>query len=369
MKVAYDICKELAKRGHEVEVFTTNAYDQTRNFKPKVREQLMNGFKVMFFNNLIRSSNIFFSPEMIAFLHMKLKDFDVVHTHFGRQPYDIAVHYYSKIYGVPYVLQAHGSLPRIMAKQRLKWVYDVFFGYRLLRDADKVIALNDFEAKRYKAMGVLDERIVIIPNGIDLAEYAKLPAKGCFKRKFGIPEEKRIILYLGRIHKTKGIDFLIKAFAYLKNGMGVKDIVLVIGGPDDGYLNEAKALEKSLGISNSIIFTGFISKKHKIEALVDAEVFVTPSFYGFPLTFLEACAVGTPIVTTSMSDFLDWIDGKAGYVAKPSINDFAEKIYTIIASEELKKTISKSCLNLVKEFSIEKVVYNLEKIYKEIINN
>jgi glycosyltransferase involved in cell wall biosynthesis len=60
----------------------------------------------------------------------------------------------------------HGSLPRIGDWRRLKWIYDVFFGHRLLRDASKVIALSNAEAEQYKAMGVPEWKIAIIPNGI-----------------------------------------------------------------------------------------------------------------------------------------------------------------------------------------------------------
>ena len=100
-----------------------------------------------------------------------------------------------------------------------------------------------------------EKKIEIISNGIDLSEYGDLPPKGCFKKKFNLSEDRKIILYLGRIHKIKGIDFLIKAFAHLINEMNFRDAVLVIAGPDDGYLNETKFLAQDLGILNSILFT------------------------------------------------------------------------------------------------------------------
>lgn len=91
VKVAYDISKELARRGHEVEVFTTNAYNQASNFKPKFKERKLAGFKVTYFDNLIRFNNIFVSSEMIAALRERVKEFDVIHLHFGRQAHDVAV--------------------------------------------------------------------------------------------------------------------------------------------------------------------------------------------------------------------------------------------------------------------------------------
>jgi glycosyltransferase involved in cell wall biosynthesis len=154
------------------------------------------------------------------------------------------------------------------------------------------------------------------------------------------------------------------------NKMNFKDSVLVIAGPDDGYLSEAKALAYTLGVSNSIKFTGFINNEDKLRALIDADVFVTPSFYGFPLTFLEACAVGTPIVTTSLGDTLEWIDKNVGYVTQPTPNDLAKAIYKIISDDELRRRFSKNGIEIVKsEFSIEKVVGRLEKVYEEVVKD
>jgi len=293
--------------------------------------------------------------------------FDVIHLHEYRTFQNLVVHHYAKKYAVPFVLQAHGTLPRIMTKQRLKWLYDVLFGYRLLRDASKVIALSQMEAEQYRGMGVPEEKIEVIPNGIDLSEYADLPPKGSFKKKFNIPDDKKIILYLGRIHKTKGIDFLVKAYAYLTKNLKYQNAVLVIAGPDDGFLAEVMSLVGSLGISDSVLFTGFMSSDDKLEALVDADVFVTPFFYGFPMTFLEACATVTPIITTTLGDTLEWIDGNVGYVTPPKYSDSAKAILEIISDDELHEKFSRNCRETVKsKFSLEKVVDKLEQIYKEI---
>jgi len=371
VNVSYQISKELVKRGHEVVVYTTDAenLNSRLNIKPM---KVVDGIRVHYMRNLslvlARRSKLFITPEISLRAKEEIKEFDIVHLHEYRTYQNIIIHRYAKKYGVPYVLQAHGSLPRIMTKQRLKLIYDVLFGYRILRDASKVIALTKTEAQQYRNMGVHEEKIEIIPNGIDLSEYAELPPKGDFKKKFGIPEDKKIILYLGRIHKTKGIDLLVRAYAYLKNEVNVKDAVLVIAGPDDGYLNEVKALARSLRVYNLIVFTGFISSKDKLRALVDADVFVTPSFYGFPMTFLEACAAGTPIVTTNLGDTLEWIDGKVGYVTQPTHHDLAEAIYRIVSDDKLHGRFSRNCIKIVRSnFSLEKVVERLEKVYEEVV--
>jgi len=370
VKVTYQISRELIKRGHEVVVYTTDAKDFGSRLEID-SSNIIERMKVHRFRNLslalVKKFKFSVTPQLALFARKEVKKFDIIHLHEYRTFQNIVIHHYISKYDVPYILQAHGTIPRI-GKKELKWIYDAFFGYRLLRDTSKVIALSRVEAEQYKRMGVPKEKIAIIPNGIDLSEYAELPPKGSFKKKFNIPEDKKVILYLGRIHKTKGIDFLIRAYAHLKNEMKCRDVVLVIAGPDDGYLNDAKASANSLGLYNSVMFTGFISSEDKLMALVDAEVFVTPSFYGFPMTFLEACAVGTPIVTTSLGDTLEWIDRNVGYVAQPTPYDLAEAIYRIISDDELRRRFSKNCIETVKsEFSIDKVVERLEKVYEEIV--
>lgn len=367
VRVAYDISKEMAKRGHEVEVYTTNAFDQSRNFRPSSKEQVMNGFKVTYFDNIVRPSNIFFSPEMLEALRKNLGKFDIIHTHFGRQPYDNLIEYYAQKYDYPYVLHAHGCLSHLTGRRSLKQMYDILFGRRILRKASAVIALNQLEALQYRNMGVSNEKIIIIPNGIDLSEYSHLPTKGSFKKKYGIREDAKIVLYLGRVHRTKGIDLLIRAHASIVNSTK-QNIVLIIAGPDDGYSDEGKSLAASLGISNLVTFTGFISNDVKVDALVDAEVFVTPSFQGFPMTFLEACAVGLPIVTTTLGDVLEWIDGNVGHATAPTYYDLAKAIGDIISDDKLHNHLSKNCVETVRSnFSIEKTVDSLERIYRDVI--
>jgi len=365
VRVAFDVGKELVKRGHEVVVFTSDAKDLENRLD--VENDEIEGMRICYFRNLSmffgKWSKLFITPGLPRKMEQEIRSFDIIHAHEYTTYQNIVVHRLAKKYGVPYVLQAHGSMPKV-GRQARKWLYDVFFGSNLLRDASKVIALSRMEAERYRCVGVSDERISIIPNGIDLSDYTNLPSKGFFRKKFDIRDNKKIILYLGRVHKTKGIDLLVKSYACLVRDLKYANAMLVIAGPDDGYLTEAKSLADSSGISGSVLFTGFINDEDKLRALVDADVFVTPSFYGFPMTFLEACAVGTPIVTTTLGDTLEWIDDSVGYVKSPTQYDLAMAIYEILSDGELFERFSRNCRKVVtSEFSMENVVDKLEQLY------
>ncbi|MCJ7635639.1 glycosyltransferase, partial [Candidatus Bathyarchaeota archaeon] len=301
-RVAYEISKELVRRGNDVTVFTTNVLEGETMFAPKMEEYNINGIKVHYNRNLIYKPNafipIFYSQGIIDKIRKAIIGYDVIHLHENRFYTSIFLHHYAKKYGIPYIMQAHGDLPRI-GKTGIKLLYDQVCGYRILRDASKVIALTDIEAEQYANMGVSRKRIEIIPNGIDLSEYSHLPSKGVFREKFKISKNKKIILYLGRIHEIKGIDLLIKAYGYLSKNMKDDEAILVIAGPDDGYLGNVKSLISRLKLNNRILIIGSLYGEDKLEAYVDSNMYVLPSRYEtFPMSVLEAYACGKPVIAS-----------------------------------------------------------------------
>jgi glycosyltransferase involved in cell wall biosynthesis len=374
-KVAYELSNKLSENGHRVYLFVT---DKHKSNGVKKTVKINDKFIIWHCNLLLKLLAYKYRFYIITHTDQKIlseaiRSADIVHIHEHSSLFSIYAMKYAQRYGVPYVLQAHGSLPRTYSWQKLKWLYDELFGYKLLRDASKVIALNQVEAEQYKHMGVPEKKIAIIPNGIDLSEYAELPPKGSFKKKFNIPEDRKIILYLGRIHKIKGIDVLVKAYAHLKNEMNVNDAVLVVAGPDDGFLNEVKSLTYNLGIADSVLFTGPLYGRDKLEAFVDSEVYVLPSRYEtFPMTILEAYACGKPIVASRVGGLKDLVKNEeTGLLFEPgNVEQLAKSIFNLLNDNGAAKEMGLKGKNYVrKNFTIEKVVKRLEKVYKEVIKS
>ena len=373
--VAHNISKILARRGHEVTVYTTNVLSRNKLFNPKQNPNYISGVEVYYFNVIFYkpSFQVYFSKELVEAIRKNAVNYDVVHLHEYRSYISLVTNHYLRKRGIPYVLQAHGQLPRIMVKRGLKIVFDVFFGYRILHEASKVIALTRVEAEQYKSMGVPEEKIAIIPNGIDLSEYTDLPPKGAFKRKFNIPEGKKIILYLGRIHKTKGIEFLIKAYAYLINEMNFREAVLVIAGPDDGYLSEVKQLVDSLEAANKVMFTGMLSEKEKISAYVDSTIVVNVEPKNvFGLVPLEAAACSTPVIVSRGNAISDVVnEGKFGFSIKyGNVNKLAEIISEVLTDDNLLKEMGQNGRKFVFEnYDWANSVSKLERVYEEVMHD
>ncbi len=359
-EIPYHLSKELAKKEHKVTVYTSD-YKITRDHINSVP-----GVKVHSFKTWSSWANFYITPTIISRAKEEVRHFDVIHMHNYRTFQNIVVHRYAKKYNIPYVLQAHGSLPRIMSRQKLKQLYDNLWGYRLLKDASKLVALTPYEAEQYEELGVEESKIVQIPNSIDIDEYEQLPLKGTFRKKYGITEEY-MVLFLGRIHKIKGVDILVKAVAELiKEGRSIR---LVIVGPDDGYLPALKELIKDLKIEEKVVVTGFITAATKREAYLDADVYVLPSIYEtFPTTVLEAGACGTPVIVTDRCQIASLVKDKFGLVVPYDKEKLRDALLRILSDEEMRTRFGETGRALVREkYSWSHCVEQIEAVYEEVV--
>jgi glycosyltransferase involved in cell wall biosynthesis len=333
---------------------------------------LINGVNVFYSKSVWRYKTLIVTPRMLSLLSRNLGNYDIIHIHDCRSFQGIITYLLAKMKKIPYVFQPHGSylslLPEMSSKVAAKIALDKLVGNKIVRNASRIIALSQAEAEQYIHIGVQPKKIAIIPNGLDLADFVNLPPQGSFKKKIGLNEKEQIVLYLGRLHESKGLQLLAEAFSIVSRELG--DVKLVVIGPDDGYLKAFTNLVFNLGINNKVILMGYADKQTKMAALADGCVFVTPFFSGFPMTFLEACAAGAPIVTTNFGDSLKWIDHHVGYVVPPTASDLAKAICRLLSDNGLREEYSKNCKKLVKsEFSLEMVANKLERIYAEVIAN
>ena len=366
VRVAFDVARVLSRRGHKVTLCTTNLRSENRDLNEGGIGRVLDFYSLC--PMVTKKMKVYITPQLFS-LARKIRSFDIVHLHGYRTFQNVVMYYYAKKYGIPYVLQACGSLPRMMAMRRLKWIYDMFFGYRLLRDASKVIALSQGEAEQYRSMGVQEDKIEAIPNGINLLEYSKLPPKGSFKKKFSIDNNEKIILFLGRIHRIKGVDILVKAFASIERKL--ENVKLVIVGPDDGHLHEVRTLAERLRIGDKVAFVGPLFGVNKLEVYVDADFLVVPSLYEiFGIVILEAYACGKPVIASSVMGPKELVlDGETGILVNPrEINELTDAIELLLYDESRTKNMGMKAKQFVAEnFDIEKVVNKIEKLYKETL--
>ena len=364
VNASYQIAKMQA-RDNSVKVISSDACKKRLKFEDGRYDVDVDGIKVDYFKNI---SNRFKLATMLdtplgAIFRIKnqIRDFDVVHVHEHRQTLSIIVCYFARRYGIPYVVQAHGSVLPFFQKEGLKNIFDKVFGFKILYGASKVFALTEVEKEQYLKMGVEEDRIEIVPLGINIEEYSNLPEGGIFREKFNISKDDKLIIFIGRVHEIKGLDLLIDAFKELADS--VSDVKLAIVGPDDGYMDALNLRIAECGLSDKVIVTGPLYKKEKQEALVDCDLFVMPSKYeSFTTSGLEAMACGKPLVLTKNNHIHDWVDGSVGLACDDDKMSLKDAMAEVLFDEELSKKFGMNGRRLIQE------KYNWDMINEQILN-
>jgi glycosyltransferase involved in cell wall biosynthesis len=359
----YNLSRQLAKKGHEVTILTTDfGYD------PGFAQDLASeGITVVPFHAVAHIGLFIYTPSMNHWLRNNGMHVDLIHMHNFRSYQNNCMVSFALKNTIPYILQAHGSVQPFFEKQRLKKLYDLVWGTRLLKNVSRVIALCESEADQYRRMHIAEEKLTIIQNAIDLSDFSDLPVKGTFRKKYAIAENEKMILFLGRIHKIKGIDLLIAAYADLVKE--IPEIRLVIAGPDDHFLSVLMDQIRVLNLPKPPLFTGPLYNREKLAAYVDADVYVLPSRYEtYPTTVLEAWACGTPVIVTTGCLSSDLVE-KAGYVSTPDVNGLKKSILTVFGDETRRMKNKKAGLDLVKtELSMASFIRKIEDLYEETMH-
>jgi glycosyltransferase involved in cell wall biosynthesis len=370
VQCSYNLSKNLVKMGHEVSVYTTNALSVNPNRMIRDRFRIMNGAEVSYFPNIVQTYDLFFSPGIIEAMKKNLDHFDLVHLHEFRTFQNVVFHY-SRRAGTPYVLSFHAQLTfkgEQMRRELSRRLFDQTFGKNLIKDASKLHALTKFEASQFVQNGIDKERIAVIPNGVAPEEFADPPPPGRFRELFEIEEEK-LILYIGRIHARKGLDFLVRAFSILAKYRA--DVRLVIAGPDFGYLNALEEIVAGLDLNGKILFTGTLNRTEVLAAYNDAAVVVYSTLQeGSPIVPLEAAVMARPLVVSD-DPSMDFVRKEnCGLVVKyGDVAQLAEALDTILEDSELARKLGQNGKNAVlNNFTWSKIAEKIESTYLEIVN-
>ncbi len=371
--VVYQNAQELLRRGHQVTVCCSNLMDKSSRIASGTFTHQVDGIKVHYIHTYSVSSwRGTIGPTFIVgglmTLFQEIQAADVVHANGTRNMVTLASAFIAYLLDKPFILQPHGTLPHILNSILLKQLFDGIFGSLLVGRAKALIALQESEHQQILTAGGDPTRIHIVPNGLTNKTTNKQGYQNQFKERYGIPEDNKVVLFLGRINRKKGTDLLVKAFARLKNRQGVS---LVIAGPDDGQLAEVQDLVKEFSLEDQTLFTGLLSGEDIYRAYTDADIFVLPCRTDtFPMAILEACQSGTPVVVTETCEIADKIDGIAGETTPFNAEALASTLDAMLLDEAKRAKYGTGGRRLLEtEFSLQAVGDKLETIYADVVNS
>jgi glycosyltransferase involved in cell wall biosynthesis len=308
-----------------------------------------------------------------AFLDALLRsDFDLVETH-GLWMYpSVATLQWHRHTARPYLVHPHGHLDG-WAIRRSRWkkrVASWLYQNAHLRQAACIRALCEAEAKAIRAYG-LRNPICQIPNGVELPA-----ASSCDPPPWAgsIPSERRVLLYLGRLHPQKNVVNLLRAWREIQQGPNppCNDWALVVAGwSQNGYLDQLRAQAQDAGLGQSVLFLGPLFGEAKAAALTHATAFVLPSFSeGLPMAVLEAWAYGKPVLMTPECHLPEGFEAGAALRIQTDPESIAQGLQRLfkMRSAELTEMGNRGRDLVAQRFSWDKVAAQMRAVYDWLLN-
>ena len=368
-RLATTMTRALARRGHQVTVYTTDVRDARSRAARSTAT--LHGVDVRMFPNLSNALAYhfqFFTPiGLRTHLRETASAFDIAHVHACHNlPGVIAAAQLSRA-GVPYVVSPNGTARPIERRVIAKRLFAATAGRRMLTGAARVVAVSRTEAIQLQALGVSDRTIVLIPNPIDEREFDRIPNGAHFRASHGLVDCP-VILFLGKLTPRKGVDDLVRAFAALSR----PDAVLVIAGNDMGAGPAIDAAVRSLDLERRVRRTGLLAGPDRLDALAAASVVVYPSRDEiFGLVPLEALLCGAPVVVCDDSGCAEVITATGGGFIVPhgSPGALSGAIESIMANEQMWRTRADAAGAIARRrFGADVVCRQLESLYGAVLS-
>ena len=284
-----EVSERLAKKGFDVEVLTTDPS------KKLLVDVIVNGVKVKRFKSWAPNEAYYFSRELKKYLMRNIDSYDFVHAHnYHAFPalYAAQAKRRNRLVFTPHYHGAGHTFFRSLLHIPYK-----FLGKNIFDKAGKIICVSNYEKGLIMDhFEVANEKILTIPNGVDLEEF-----RGLEKKK----KDSRTVLYVGRLEKYKGIQSLIRALPKMSN----YTILEIVGkGP---YKKPLVKLAKKLGIEDEVKFYQDLPRKELLQKYANADAFLLLSKYeAFGISVAEALASKTPCIVANTSALKEWIDEK-----------------------------------------------------------
>ena len=354
-----EISEQLAERGHEVHLFGMKFWDGEDVFIKngvflhgvcEPMEMYVNGRRSI-------KEAIYFAYKVLS--PMMKEDFDVINV--SEFPYFscFSAKIVSSLKRTPLVIIWHEVWDSYWYEYLGK--YKGFIGRTIerltIRLPDKVLAISNMVRKDLIDIGVDARKIDVIYRGVNIKTHEI--------------EEGSDIIYVGRLNEHKNVDYIVRAINLITKEIPDVRCFIIGDGPEREKLEKEV---KKLNLHANIKFLGLLNTSDEVFAyLKSSKVFLFPSTReGFGSVIIEANACGLPVIgikhENNASEELI-THGKNGFLVELSEKDVYEKTIKLLKNENLRKEMSKYCLESVKKYDWDKIINEIERVYRELLNN
>jgi glycosyltransferase involved in cell wall biosynthesis len=235
--------------------------------------------------------------------------------------------------------------------------------HQFLKHVDWVVTHGPMD---YDEVKRLNSKITFVPLWVDLSRFKRVEKNSTdqLRKELGISEDKKILLFVGRLHPEKGVDTLIRALGAMKN----KNLVLVLIYSYADYKPEYERLAKELGVSDQVRFIGYLPNNQTPRYYSLADLYVLPSLREeWSNSIMEAMACETPVVATNVGGNPYLItDNKTGYLVPSRDPDaLAVKMAFVLANQDAVEAVVKNAAIEIRKYNKERI----SDIYRSVIVN
>lgn len=318
---SYNIAKGLVKKGFKVTVLCSTKLG-------KDKTETIDGINVIrqkpdfIVSNTPVKFNLYFTVSKL----LREEKFDLVNSHTPVPYYADMACYAAKRANVRFILTYHNdnTHPNFLVNALCN-IYNYTLNKLTLKWSTKIITPSPYCFHESKFLLAHKDKLSWIPPGVNMKKF--YPGKSYLVHtRYNIPKKAKIVMFvgqMGKFHKHKGVDILIKAFKSVSEKIPSAYLVLV--GKGD-MVEEYKKISKELGIADKVIFTGFVSDEELPEYYRSADVVaLTPTTVqeGFGMTLIEAMACGKPVIGTRI--------GGIKYIINEGENGFLVDVGDVIS--------------------------------------
>ena len=381
MGLIFKSSRGLIDLGHELKIITTDAdsffYDKEKSeifsdtrkkLSEAVTKQItFEGVPLHALHCTIHKFG-FFCPDAKKIAREIISDFDVVHVCTWYSHICMIFAQVALEKNIPFIVSSWGSLlPNARKLKRTqKWVADQMYTKKILKHATGFQSVGESERKEFLKLGATPASIYRLDNPVELEKFELTKKENIIKKEN--LEDKKFLLFLGRINEKKGIELLLESFFNILKKERKLFLVLAGSGTKE-YEIVIKKLVSKLGLKENVIFTGLVTENEKIELLESASLFVLTSHSDVhPIAVQDALTMSLPVVITHACDYPEVKEYDAGIIVDEEINQITDAILAIINDDEKLKIMSKNARKLVLErfeFNIQMKKY--EEMYKDVI--
>lgn len=382
-----DLSRELGRRGIAVDCFTRSQNPNLPSISAKLGPNgrvihLTAGPEAPYDKNLIADHLPEFTQGVLDFARREGLHYDVIHSHYWLS--GLAARNLARAWNAPILHMFHtlGQMKNSVAASPQEWETErrIRGEEEVMAIADRLVAATPLErAQMVWLYGADAAKIDVVPCGVNLDLFAPIPQDEA-KQVLGLPPERCVILFVGRIEPLKGIDTLLRAIALLAPEMPCwRDelSVVIIGGAPGAGIDQANAelarlerLRAELGIEDLVTFQGAQDQDTLVYYYSAAEMTVMPSHYeSFGMVALESMACGTPVVASRVGGLAFNVqDGRTGFlIPSGDAEMLASRLRLLLKDRELREKLSRQAREWAGRYGWPVIADQMLELYEQAL--